>query len=125
MRGKIRWLDMESRKDREKREKRYEQQMFPMGERQKAAELALLEQVVRSVKPQDALYQLLQVREILINETDEGERQAQLREWRDSRLARKLSDADVSLLIRLVPRIRECEDMETFPTAAEVLGWRE
>ena len=62
--GNIPWFSMMSRRDREKKERKYKEQMFPFGEPQRDWEQAILKELFPQVKDGDQLlYQLLCAKE--------------------------------------------------------------
>lgn len=113
----ISWFESVSRKEQERREKQYYKKMFPLGEQQKDRELELLRQfsVLRAVKAQDLLYYLVCVKECLQVEEDE-EREANLCEWRGSRLAKTMSREAQDVIIALAMLEEDCESLEQFPS---------
>lgn len=84
----ISWFDMTSRRERERRERKYYEKMFPLGEAQRQRELEILAGAVPEGKPEELLYQLLCVKECL-QEEDSEERADALREWEASPLAQR------------------------------------
>ncbi|MFR5601340.1 MAG: hypothetical protein ACLTKI_02790 [Lachnospiraceae bacterium] len=120
MARKIGWLTMESKRDREKRERKYVSRMFPLGEGQKEAEEALLKQLIPSVSVQDALYQYLQVKEILLEE-DEEDREDLLSDWKENRLTRRLSPEEQNRLFAMARLVMECDSLEKMPDAETIL----
>lgn len=98
MAGISNWFLLTSKEEREEKSAEYFKRMFPLGKEQKAKEEALLRQVL-SAKTSDAdkLYQMLIVREALL-QADEQKRLAQLRKWYRARLLSAYTEEDKGAL---------------------------
>ena len=116
----IPWFEITSRKEQRNREKRYYKKMFPLGEMQRDRELDVFRQfsVLRGIKEQDLMYQLLCVKECLCQE--EEERAEAVRVWRGSVLAKRMTREMQNILIALAELEADCESLEEFPAANEI-----
>jgi len=118
----ISWFDMTSPKQRAKREKRYEQEMFPFGTEQREREIALLHKLIPGKHADsDLLYQLLQAKEA-VGEADEEDRQRALSLWRGSELLRRLPKVTYESLLAMAQLEKEMTSLEEFPTEDRVLA---
>ena len=92
--GSIPWVSMMSRRDREKKERKYKEQMFPFGEPQRDWEQVILKELFPQVKDGDQLlYQLLCAKECLLEE-DPDWREEGLAKWLNSSLMQRFSAED-------------------------------
>lgn len=116
----ISWFQFTSRKEQRNKEKRYYKKMFPLGEKQRDRELDVFRQfsVLRDMKEQDLMYQLLCLKECLSQE--EEERAEAVRVWRGSILAKRMTREMQNILIALAELEADCESLEEFPTVEEI-----
>ena len=116
----ISWFQFTSRKEQRNKEKRYYKKMFPLGEMQRGRELDVFRQfsVLRDMKEQDLMYQLLCLKECLSQE--EEERAETVRVWRGSILAKRMTREMQNILIALAELEADCESLEEFPTVEEI-----
>lgn len=116
----ISWFQFTSRKEQRNKEKRYYKKMFPLGEMQRGRELDVFRQfsVLRDMKEQDLMYQLLCLKECLSQE--EEERAEAVRVWRGSILAKRMTREMQNILIALAELEADCESLEEFPTVEEI-----
>lgn len=118
----IPWFSFISRREQERKEKKYKSQMFPFGDAQKEKELNLLNTLFLGEKNgNELLYQLLCVKECLMAEEPEW-RQEELRKWQRGPLVQKLSVAGRMNIMALAMLEQECVSLEEFPDAEQVLA---
>ncbi len=111
----IPWLDFSSSREKRKREERYYRAMFPFGEAQRERERELLIRCTDArLGAEELLYQLLCVREALQDE-DEESREEALDNWKRSRIAAKLSEADRRVVYALAAMPMSCSGLEEYP----------
>lgn len=120
MAGIVNWFSFTSKEQREQHEKDYFDQMFPMGQEQKYREEELLAACIRAdIGPNEKLYQLQIVKEALM-QTDEKRKEAALKKWYNSSLAKKLPQQERAMLLALGELEHECSSMEKMPQVEDV-----
>ncbi len=113
----IPWFESVTPQQRRKREEKYLRMMFPFGAAQKEREISLLKQCVKAgLKDGELLYQLLCVKEALLEE-DEESRKTALANWAKSHLAGYLSPNDKRIVYALAKMGLACKSLEDFPDA--------
>lgn len=70
MAREIKWFNMETKEEREKKQSDYFKRMFPLGEKQQEAERKLLSSLVPKMKIETAMYQLVFAKEVLADYCD-------------------------------------------------------
>lgn len=119
--GNVPWFQWMSRRDREKKEKKYKEKMFPFGESQRDREKALLKELFHQMKDEDQLlYQLLCAKECLLEE-DPDWREEGLAKWLNSSLMQRFSSEERMTILALACLERECGSLEEFPDRGQVL----
>ena len=98
MAGISNWFSFTSKEEREERSAEYFKRMFHLGAQQKTKDEELLQQLISAkTSDGDKLYQMLIVREALLQK-DEKKRLAQLKKWYSARLLSVYSEEDKGLL---------------------------
>lgn len=85
----IPWLETVSKRERQRREEKAQKLMFPFGDEQRTAELAVLRALIQTkAGDADLLYQLFQAKDCLRPMQDEmpEEQQERLAAWLTSQL---------------------------------------
>ncbi len=119
--GNIPWFRMVSRRDREKREKKYKEQMFPLGEAQRDREQALLKELFPQFKDEEQLiYQLLCAKECLLEE-DSDWREEGLARWLGSSLMQRFSEEEKMMILAFAQLEQGCGGLEDFPNREQVM----
>ncbi|MEW4412048.1 hypothetical protein [Clostridium sp. AN503] len=119
--GNIPWFSMMSRRDREKKERKYKEQMFPFGEPQRDWEQAILKELFPQVKDGDQLlYQLLCAKECLLEE-DPDWREEGLAKWLNSSLMQRFSAEERMMILALAWLEQGRASLEEFPDREQVL----
>lgn len=94
----IPWLETVSKRERQRREEKAQKLMFPFGDEQRTAELAVLRALIQTkARDADLLYQLFQAKDCLRPMQDEmpEEQQERLAAWLTSQLAVALNRQSV------------------------------
>lgn len=100
----IPWLETVSKKERQRREEKAQKLMFPFGDEQRTAELAVLRALIQTkARDADLLYQLFQAKDCLRPMQDEmpEEQQERLAAWLTSQLARGFKPAERAVFAAL------------------------
>lgn len=120
----ISWFGFTTRKQRRRREEHDRRQMFPFGEAQREAELALLRQLIelRGVRDNDLLYQLVEAKDCLVCQEDEDEedRLQRLQQWLQSPLASRFPPRQLLCFLALAELEQGMEDLTALPDADAV-----
>ena len=119
----IPWLETVSKKERQRREEKAQRLMFPFGEEQRAAELALLRELIKTkARDADLLFQLFQARDCLRPMQDETpeEQNERLAAWLTSQLARSFKPAERAVFLALAELERPMQSLAEMPTADAV-----
>ena len=120
MRRGISWFKGVSAKESVQQEKKYLQKMFPFGQAQKEKEKQLLQElIIKKVRVEDLLYQLLEVKEAMLLE-DEEERREEMIIWWNTKLAKQFSDAEKLLFCAMAQAVLALDSLEAFPSANEI-----
>ena len=101
----IPWLETVSKKERQRREEKAQKLMFPFGDEQRTAELAVLRALIQTkARDADLLYQLFQAKDCLRPMQDEmpEEQQERLASWLTSQLARSFKPALIGDVFQIV-----------------------
>lgn len=109
------WFDQRNARQRKKDSERYVSRMFPLGDEQKEKELALLKELIPSMKPLDSLYQLLQIKDILLSDDKEWEQS----DWEETVLSKRLDPEVRRILFALAESSIHWQSLEQIPTAEE------
>lgn len=120
----IPWLETVSKKERQRREEKAQKLMFPFGEEQRAAELAVLRTLVKTkARDADLLYQLFQAKDCLRPVQDEtpDEQEERLAAWLGSQLARGFKPAERAVFLALAESERPMQSLAQMPTADTVV----
>lgn len=115
MARKLGWFDLRNSHQRKKDESRFLSQVFPLGEAQKEKELALLKALLPSMKPEDSLYQLIQIKQILLSDDAEWER----KDWEETQLAKRLKPEAREKLFALAKEAITWKSVEEIPDVSE------
>lgn len=97
----IPWLETVSKRERQRREEKAQKLMFPFGDEQRTAELAVLRALIQTkARDADLLYQLFQAKDCLRPMQDEmpEEQQERLAAWLTSQLARSFKPQNAQCL---------------------------
>lgn len=97
----IPWLETVSKRERQRREEKAQRLMFPFGDEQRTAELAVLRALIQTkARDADLLYQLFQAKDCLRPMQDEmpEEQQERLAAWLTSQLARSFNRQNAQCL---------------------------
>lgn len=119
----IPWLETVSKKERQRREEKAQRLMFPFGEEQRAAELALLRELIKTkARDADLLFQLFQAKDCLRPMQDETpeEQNERLAAWLTSQLARSFKPAERAVFLALAELERPMQSLAEMPAADAV-----
>lgn len=119
----IPWLETVNKKERQRREEKAQKQMFPFGDEQRTAELAVLRALIQTkARDVDLLYQLFQAKDCLRPMQDETpeEQQERLAAWLTSQLARSFKPAERAVFAALAELERPMQSMADMPDADAV-----
>lgn len=120
--GEFSWFKITTRREREKQEKKYQKRMFPLGDGQREKELALLAALFPGKKdPGELLYQLICVKECMLEE-DEEDRQAALARWRAGTLVQEYTSREKAVFLALERLEHACASLEEFPNQEQLLA---
>ena len=114
----IPWLETVSKKERQRREEKAQKLMFPFGDEQRTAELAVLRALIQTkARDADLLYQ-----DCLRPMQDEmpEEQQERLAAWLTSQLARSFKPAERAVFAALAELERPMQSMADMPDADAV-----
>jgi len=117
MARRLGWFDLRNNHQRKKDEDRFLKQVFPLGEEQKDCELAILKQLVPTLKPADALYQLIQIKGIMQSDDAEWEQD----DWEKTQLAKRLKPDERKKLFALAKESFCWKSIEEIPTPEAML----
>lgn len=73
MAREIKWFNMETKEERQRKQSNYFKRMFPLGEKQQEAERELLHILAPGMKAESAMYQLVFAKEVLYDYADDTE----------------------------------------------------
>lgn len=119
----IPWLETVSKKERQRREEKAQKLMFPFGEEQRTAELAVLRALIKTkARDADLLYQLFQAKDCLRPQQDETpeEQEERLAAWLGSQLARGFKPAERAVFLALAEAERPMHALSDLPDADTV-----
>ena len=119
----IPWLETVSKRERQRREEKAQRLMFPFGDEQRTAELAVLRALIQTkARDADLLYQLFQAKDCLRPMQDEmpEEQQERLAAWLTSQLARSFKPAERTVFVALAELERPMQSMADMPDADAV-----
>ena len=119
----IPWLETVSKRERQRREEKAQRLMFPFGDEQRTAELAVLRALIQTkARDADLLYQLFQAKDCLRPMQDEmpEEQQERLAAWLTSQLARGFKPAERAVFVALAELERPMQSMADMPDADAV-----
>ena len=112
----IPWLESVSRRERERREKKTRQMMFPFGEEQRKAELRLLRELVTTrAQDSDLLFQLFSAKAALRPSEEEEDQEERLKEWLRSHLARGFAPKERAAFWALAELEQSAQSLEELP----------
>ena len=115
----IPWLETVSKKERQRREEKAQRLMFPFGDEQRTAELAVLRALIQTkARDADLLYQLFQAKDCLRPMQDEMPEEQQ--ERLASQLARGFKPAERAVFAALAELERPMQSMADMPDADAV-----
>lgn len=119
----IPWLETVSKKERQRREEKAQRMMFPFGEEQRAAELAVLRSLIKTkARDADLLFQLFQAKDCLRPMQDETpeEQEERLAGWLRSQLVRGYKPEERAAFLALAELERPMQSLVDMPSADEV-----
>ena len=115
----IPWLETVSKRERRRREEKAQRLMFPFGDEQRTAELAVLRALIQTkARDADLLYQLFQAKDCLRPMPEE--QQERLAAWLTSQLARGFKPAERAVFAALAELERPMQSMADMPDADAV-----
>lgn len=113
---RINWFDSTTEKQREKKQARYENKMFPLGPKQKEKEISLLKELIPDMPPQESLYYLLEFKEIVRSDEPEED----YADWKKTNLAKKISKDNQDLIYKLALASLEWKSLDDIPNALNI-----
>lgn len=119
----IPWLETVSKKERQRREEKAQKLMFPFGEEQRTAELAVLRKLIKTkARDADLLFQLFQAKDCLRPMQDETseEQEERLAAWLVSQLAHSFKPAERVTFLALAELERPMQSLAEMPEADAV-----
>lgn len=138
----ISWFDMVSPKELKRREEAFRSRVFPFGDEQKKIETDLLRYLLPEKKPEDSLYQVVLLKEIILNypaktvEMDPRDfidpgagrsiNQAlydEIRDWQKGTLTRKFNAEEQEKLLLYAWKSAFVKSMDDFPEADYLEKW--
>lgn len=131
---RIAWFDMVSSRERKRREKEYNDKIFPFGPDQKEKELKILKILIPDKKPEDSLYQAVLLKEIFLNALSEADGDSfeqcilnekveeDLLEWKKGVLVQKFSELERSILKKFAWKCLKIQELKDLPEES-VYDW--